>query len=404
MANGLSDILSAYREGLRSERETRLGEMQLALNMLESERGREFQREQLRRDDAYKGLSIAKESLNESIAQSANVVYSKALPLFLDDDGVTIKPLSKRQAKKKGIKYEDATDLYNMVSAYRTEGLQTIGQQSAIRIGRKIAADYQYEMETGDRTAYTSDLIKAGVLSDSDNIVDYQLSYQPFLDITKATDALANVDVELSELATGDYDIQRDIAFEKQQVGYGTGGGELDISGLADAFERAGEKEVLDNEELGLGTELSDETILESLTFLDEPEVAVVQQSLSSLSKEIDTKKALLSRKIEERNKAVSKVHANRESLKKLGDKIKYYEKIDNNEKVKSLLKEYRETDLFIKTSDEAIEERAMKSASINPYLVLHGGEREKGTITHDILDLSNDIYRLRDEREKFGG
>ena len=103
-------------------------------------------------------------------------------------------------------------DLFHMVSSYKTEGLQSLGQDEAIRIGRKIAADYEYEVETGDRTAYTRDLIKAGILSDSDNIVDYQLSYQPFLDVTKATDVLANVDVELSELAAGDYDIQRDIA------------------------------------------------------------------------------------------------------------------------------------------------------------------------------------------------
>ena len=131
--------------------------MQLALGMLEAERSREFQREQIRRDDAYKGLALSKETLNEAISKSARSIYAKALPLFLDDDGVTVTPLSKRQAKKKGLKYEDAMDLFHMVSSYKTEGLQSLGQDEAIRIGRKIAADYEYEVETGDRTAYTRD-------------------------------------------------------------------------------------------------------------------------------------------------------------------------------------------------------------------------------------------------------
>ena len=78
MANGLTDILSAYREGIRSERETRLSEMQLALGMLEAERGREFQREQIRRDDAYKGLALSKETLNEAISKSARSIYAKS--------------------------------------------------------------------------------------------------------------------------------------------------------------------------------------------------------------------------------------------------------------------------------------------------------------------------------------
>ena len=210
----------------------------------------------------------------------------KALPLFLDDDGVTVKPLSKRQAKKKGLKYEDAMDLFHMVSSYKTEGLQSLGQDEAIRIGRKIAADYEYEVETGDRTAYTRDLIKAGILSDSDNIVDYQLSYQPFLDVTKATDVLANVDVELSELAAGDYDIQRDIAFERQQVGYDYTDAGDDLTGEMEAALAAVEGGVGET----IGTETSDAVV--AYSSLKNQRDATIDD-IRSLSADIRNKQSL---------------------------------------------------------------------------------------------------------------
>lgn len=234
MANGLADILSAYREGLRSERETRLSEMQMALSMLEAERGREFQREQLRRDDAYKGLSISKESLNESIDRSSAMMYSQFVNIFdRDSDGV-IKPLSSKQIKEKGLSDKTSNDIYKMVSYYETEGMKSVSREMAMRIGRQVSAGYRYEQETNKPNEYISELTESGLLYGGEDDLQYKLSYQPFLEMEEATDVLANVDVELSELAHGDYDIQRITSMTREPLKY-----ETDITSLADLFEGA---------------------------------------------------------------------------------------------------------------------------------------------------------------------
>ena len=55
MANGLSDILSVYRQGLASERQSRQSEMQFALQAMQFESAQRFREEGRQRGDAARG-------------------------------------------------------------------------------------------------------------------------------------------------------------------------------------------------------------------------------------------------------------------------------------------------------------------------------------------------------------
>ena len=56
MANGLSDILSAYRQGLASERQSRQEEMRFALQAMQFESQQRFRTEGRQREDVMGAL------------------------------------------------------------------------------------------------------------------------------------------------------------------------------------------------------------------------------------------------------------------------------------------------------------------------------------------------------------
>ena len=77
MANGLSDILSAYRQGLASERQARQAEMSMALQAMQFESQQRFREEGRQREDIMSALDYAKKSTTEAIGQDASQIYTK---------------------------------------------------------------------------------------------------------------------------------------------------------------------------------------------------------------------------------------------------------------------------------------------------------------------------------------
>ena len=107
MANGLSDILSAYRQGLSSERQSRQAEMQFALQALQFESQRnlqerrfdltqeqfeetkkksafdtQFQREGRQRQDALFALESSDKVISESLQENASIIQSNLYNLW----------------------------------------------------------------------------------------------------------------------------------------------------------------------------------------------------------------------------------------------------------------------------------------------------------------------------------
>ena len=77
MANGLRDILSAYRQGLASERQTRQAEMSVALQAMQFEAQQRFREEGRQREDIMGALDYAKQSTTQAMGQDASQIYTK---------------------------------------------------------------------------------------------------------------------------------------------------------------------------------------------------------------------------------------------------------------------------------------------------------------------------------------
>ena len=247
MANGIPDLLSMYRESLSSERQSRMGEMQIALSMMQYEAEQAFREEGRLREDAYKGLAIAQGDLESSMTQDAGMIYTKFKGLFRDRSGELEKFKTGRNytGKEYGFSESEAADIWNMISLYETEGMRDIAEPIAVKIGRRVSKQYEDWQRTGFdpslKHKYTSSLEKANVLYSGEDEVSMQLSYEPFVGVDQATEMMVNVDAEKGELMRGDYDIQRDIGVDPMEIGYPVEDGfpvDLDnVSALADEFE-----------------------------------------------------------------------------------------------------------------------------------------------------------------------
>jgi len=255
MANGVSDILSVYRETLASERESRMGEMQMALGMMQFESERMFREEGRRREDVYQGLTQDKQILEEAMVKDVNMVVAKISGLFdrkVEDGATVIQPLTSRQAKKIGLTDDIANQLYTIVWMSGDPDLAVAGREAAIDFSRRISAEYDNWKGTGVKSNYLKALTKAGILyggergakggllkDDEGNIVwddvRESLSFGPFTGISKGLEAQEAVNLELSEIKSGDYEIQRqgdiEAGIQRKPLEYGE---EQDLAGIAD--------------------------------------------------------------------------------------------------------------------------------------------------------------------------
>ena len=77
----LREILSVYRQGLASERQSRLAEQQIALQALQFESQQQFREEGRQREDIMGALQFAQQSTTEALGQDTSQIYSKVLGL-----------------------------------------------------------------------------------------------------------------------------------------------------------------------------------------------------------------------------------------------------------------------------------------------------------------------------------
>jgi len=225
---GLPDILSAYREGLASERQFRTSQMQMSLSQLQYESERAFREEGRRREDAFRGLTLANQTMKESQAKDASSIYLLMRSLdFIDrDSDGKINKLKLNKAKPHGFSDIEAQSIYNMVLMYESESpvLQQQAQFAATNIGKLVSAYKDSWVSTGKQPDYLKALSKAGILYAGDEVdgevvydeTKFDLSYEPFVNVSKATDVLANISDELGEMARGDYEIQRGIGIDRK--------------------------------------------------------------------------------------------------------------------------------------------------------------------------------------------
>ena len=259
MANGLSDILSAYRQGLSSERQSRQAEMQFALQALqfESEKNlqerrfdlteqqfaegkkksafdRQFQRQGRQRQDALLALQSSDKVINESLQENASIIQSNLYNLWpimiADKDEETggfknsnqvIENLMKKNDKKDrpgyGFTKPQATEIANIVQitlqSAKNPNLASSAQEQAINFGRKVAREIE-NVHLYPNSKLIKSLQKSGlVYIDKENLNELQeeITNSPYLNITDALDIKENIQLEKSEIGFGDYNIDRSL-------------------------------------------------------------------------------------------------------------------------------------------------------------------------------------------------
>ena len=147
----------------------------------------------------------------------------------------------------------------------------------------------------------------------------------------------------------------------------------------------------------------TDEDILATLDFLEEGDVSKIETKLSALSSEISKKKESLSSKIDVRDALISQVDDAKEKNQELIKKIKYFNKLGDEAKVRQLMKESRKLQREIRSGKASEELEAYNMSKVNPNALTIGGYHPD-SISAQIASLSQEIGQLNKQRVKLGG
>ena len=455
MANGLSDILSAYRQGLSSERQSRQEEMRFALQAMQFEAQQRFQEEGRQREDVMGALDYAKQSTTQAMGQDASQIYTKISSLrpivdagmdaetgaLLKTDKI-INALSKPTNKKGkyGFTSAQATEIVNIANTYAMAAKNPLLAQSAqdlaVSFGRKVSRDYDIYQSTGftQSSKFIKSLEKSGLLYKGPDPMQRNMSADVFLGVSDAVTALDNIDKERMEIAKGDYKVDTpvtvsgvadaDVAGVDFESLVSQAGASL---GLGPSDQKPPSATQIDIQNIDLGA--TDEDIIQSLDFLDPTMTEEVRSKLEGINENITTKKARLSLLAGEKDELIDEYNSMKESLswqkkqaaiaEDVGDTQSFQKHSKEVERLSGLLGEEGKSP----TSEAAKEYRIGQTIESNPYPFTRKGIEEgrmekkfnkffgvpsrkayESTRGVQILQLSNDIKKLVKQKESLSG
>jgi len=475
MANGLSDILSVYRESLASERQTRLAEMQLSLSALQFEAQQQFKVEGRRREDVILALEDARTSTTDALTSDAAVIASKLSNITeiasagTTDTGGFDYPerLVKKLSKEYNFTESDARSIVNVVQyqnlARVNPDLAEAAKSEAVSFGRRVSADFEAYQRSGfDKKAlkklqFLTSMDKSNVLylGRLDKVPDpskIDLSVDPFIGVSQATQALENIQIEKREIGEQDYSIDRPITMagltEQEQgavdfdalVDRASGSGQISLGGGGTAqqalssiyaedplaigpinidiqdevkarYNLGSDADIAELTELGLGVDYgsADETILESLSFLPSQKVEGVQIQLTDLANTISSKASNLQKEVIARNKKVDEYETLMKSYEWERSQSKLNKSLGDDAASRNNIREMKRLSKLLglegKSSKLRREVQAMEYSQLNPRGMLMEKRKTGYSDTHslEILKLSQDIKKLVRQRESLG-
>jgi len=445
MANGLSDILSVYREGLASERQSRLAEQQLALQALQYESAEQFRDETRQREDIMGALEFASTSTKEALGQDTSQIYSKILGLkpiaeanYDETSGAmekTNKIINKLTSKKYGYSDQDATQLVNIANTYgmasKNPALAQSAQAMASDFGKRVSRDYNIWKESGfERNAKgyqpKSPLMKAmessGLMYKGGDQLQRDMSIDAFIGVGDALTALDNIEAERLEIGKGDYTLDRPISLNenfKSDIGGGKIADtdidtDIDFNSLVDEAginlgivnkEDGGSGVNIQNEILagiemaefggdessveyykshGVTPIISDEYVMSKLDFLPQEEQEKIEKRLSSLNETIADKMVSLDNLQNERNNRLSDFNLMESELEKSEQRLQYFYQLEG-----------REGSNYKTASKDVYKQRSELSNSVEAKEFGVGHHLSDGTYSKEIIELSQEIEGL---------
>ena len=481
MANGLSDILSVYRQSLASERQTRLAEMQLSLSALQFEAQQQFKEEGRRREDIKYAIEDATQGATEALTSDAAVIANKlsniteivAASRNSDTGGFTDpEKLIKKLSDKKG-EYQfspsDARSIVNVVQYHNlarvNPDLAEAAKNEAVAFGMRVSGDFEayqrsgFDKEALKKLQFLTAMDKSNVLylGRLDKVPDpskIDLSVDPFIGVSQATQALQNIEIEKREIGEQDYSIDRRITMagltEQEQgavdfdalVDRASGSGQISLGGGRTAqqalssiyaedpedlalgpinidiqdevkarYNLGSDADIAELTELGLGVDYgrADETILESLSFLPSQKVEGVQIQLTDLANTISSKASNLQKEVIARNKKVDEYETLMKSYEWERSQSKLNKSLGDDAASRNNIREMKRLSKLLglegKSSKLRREVQAMEYSQLNPRGMLMEKRKTGYSDTHslEILKLSQDIKKLVRQRESLG-
>ena len=256
MANGINDILSVYRQSLASERQSKLTEMQMALQGLQFEAQQKFREEGRAREDALGALQFAQTSALEAVTNDAQMVYSRIasnphiVAADYDEDSGALKKTSGiiKKLVRDGFSESDATQMVSIANTYGMAGknpaLASSAQEMAVQFGTRVARDYDIWKRSGfakstKQNQVKSPLItamqKSGMMYSGADDLQLEQSADVFMGVAQGSQLMENIKKERTQMGTGDYTIDSPITMEEisaQVGGETTDTGAIDFNAL----------------------------------------------------------------------------------------------------------------------------------------------------------------------------
>jgi hypothetical protein len=248
---------------------------------------------------------------------------------------------------------------------------------------------------------------KSGLIYSGDDPLQKEISADTYLGVRDALTALENIDREQAEIASGDYKVDTPITISDVSQ---SDVGQMDWDSLVEkgmvqipVSESKPSPDVVAQVDLGSLDDTTNESILESLSFLEAGDISKVKTELESLSSLISKKKEILNSKVNKREELISEIDDARLNIKDLSKKIKYHRRQGNKTKVRKLLKDSAKYESIVNFGKSSDEFKAKGLAEINPNAVTIGGYYPK-SLTSEIVALSAEIGNLNRKRVKLGG
>ena len=418
-----NDVLSAYLESLRIDRQSKTADMNMALQMLESQAQMDFRKESRRREDMWRGLQTSRTATQEQIGDYQGQIYTKFLRLpyieVLEDGEVDI---DVKKMGEKGLGFTDAqiSDIHTMMVLYQKPATKKEGALLASKIARQAYSEYNYynevlrphDSEANNIPLNLLPFISSGMINLGDESKE-KMSLEPFRGVYQGYEVLNNIAAEFSEMMEGDYNIEagRDIRIDPLKQGYNTEEAkrlmdealnDQDAGNLADLIEgkfKLGDDGSLieieeDKKLLSVRSTkyATGQDVMESIDYLNEEDQKHIQGQVDALSKEIKEKEQLLIPMRDSREELFNQRREYKEKLSPLEDRWKYWRDREGirGDRAQSIKAEMDKL-------NELIDQSNLEARSAP------GGRYNQGTIAAEMSPIIVQIEKLKRDRSKLG-
>ena len=446
----INEILSTYRQALQTERQFELSQMQLALGMLESQSNREFREssrasdvafrdEGRRREDMWRGLTATRTATQEQMEKGYGSIYTSFLRMpFIKDDG----SVKESKARKYGFTDAQINDIETMMVLYANQQPEQ-GKQLAAKIAREVHGEYDYYQSIlkdagGDLPDYLKAFENVGIIDLSDDNRE-KVSISPFRDIAKGYDVLNNIAAEFTEMMEGDYELDptRDVSISPLKEGYDTEEAKRildsigDIEGDQDLEDLINQISDDEKKKLAAGVTIdlkgtaqqSDKEIMQELKFLPEEDQRKISASLSSIASDLNVKYSDLDKKYKDRQIRINEYDRILEEISEQKEIQDYYKERGNQERISDTSEQINDLEQQIRMIgkggtllgreyyvSEGGEQKGIEGSGslvgprgydANPITMESNPGAFRGTITADIISLSQEIEELEKQRAR---